>query len=253
MLKKVTNDQIALTPAEADLFLLYNRIHARKVLVTPENNGAAQQIEESSDDDQVNNLHATKRTRRPGPRQKERLEASRNALMNWRHKTWKAAYTDCIWGPDVLLPDPILTKIATRARIQTISDIKNEMPEWIWVDEYGEAVLKLLEPIDQSWREEIEQKKAENKAKRAKTSAEKKAIRDEERLAKARESTAQRRIASTSRQALRQVYPVPVPPTAHYPIQQYPHPIIPMQFAMAYPALGYPPLSFIPYHPPSNG
>ena len=111
--------------------------------------------------------------------------------MNWRHKTWRAHYKDCIWGPDVLLPDPVLTKIAARGRIQTVCDIKEKIPDWIWAEEYGEAVLKLLEPIDQSWREENERKKAENKAKRAKVSAEKKAIRDEERLAKVRESTVQ--------------------------------------------------------------
>lgn len=85
--------------------------------------------------------------------------------MNWRQKIWKAGYADCIWGPDILLPDPILTKIATRAQIQTLCDIKAEILEWIWADEYGEAILKVLEPIDQLWHEENEQKKSENKAK----------------------------------------------------------------------------------------
>ena len=51
ILKKVADGQIPLTPAEADPLLLYNRIHSREVLAVPANNGAARQIDESSDDD----------------------------------------------------------------------------------------------------------------------------------------------------------------------------------------------------------
>ena len=88
-----------------------------------------------------------------------------NVLMNWRYKTWQTDCKDCVWGPNFLLPDTILTKIATRARIQMLCELKEELPEWIWADEYGKSVLKLLEPIDRLWHEENEQKKVENKAK----------------------------------------------------------------------------------------
>jgi hypothetical protein len=130
-------------------------------------------------------------------------------LTNWQHKTWQKDFKDCIWGPNVLLPDPTLTKIATHACIQTLGDIKEEIPKWIWANEYGDIVLKLLEPINRAWHEENKQKKAENKAKQAKVSAEKKVICDEARLAKARETTVQHRAASTSHPALQQVYPAP--------------------------------------------
>ncbi|KAI9512673.1 P-loop containing nucleoside triphosphate hydrolase protein [Russula earlei] len=258
VLKKVANGHVELTPAEANLMMLYDHIRSREVLAAPATNGLAQQAEESGDDGHATgatDLQATKRARHPGARRKERLEACRNALMNWRQKTWQAGYKDCIWGPNVLLPDPILTKIATRTQIRTLCDIKEGIPEWIWADEYGEAVLKLLEPIDRSWCKENEQKKAENKAKRSKVSAERKSIRDEERLAKARASTAQRRVASSSHPALRQVYPAlspsrqTAPQPTTYSIQYYPHPV---QYAAAYPVPGYPPLSFNPYHPPSS-
>jgi hypothetical protein len=107
-----------------------------------------------------------------------------------------------------LLPDTVLTKLASRARIKTVADIKNEVPEWLWADEYGDAILQLLEPIDLAWHEESERTKAEKKAKRAKISAERKVKRDEDRLAKARQATAQRRTALSA-----QVY--------HPNIQQY--------------------------------
>ena len=166
VLRKVTN--IEMTPAEADLLTLCNCIGSPEVRTSPANNGETQQREASSDEDQTRrntDPQATKRPCHPGPCRKERLEASRNVLMNWRHKTWQTGYKNCIWGPNVLLPDTILTKIATHARIQMLNNIKKEIPEWIWADEYGETILKLLEPIDRSWHEENERKKAENKAK----------------------------------------------------------------------------------------
>ena len=91
--------------------------------------------------------------------------------------------------------------------------------------------------------------KAENKAKRAKASAENKAIHDEERLAKAQEAMAQWKATSslTTRPALHQVYPAPnhqnvFQPTLHHSAPYYPHPT---QFTTAYPY----PLVFIPYYP----
>lgn len=63
MLKKVADGWVTLTLAEVDLFLLYNHIHSHEVLPASTNNGVAQQIEETSDNDQATctaNLHTTK-------------------------------------------------------------------------------------------------------------------------------------------------------------------------------------------------
>ena len=140
-------------------------------------------------------LQTRKRARlvQPGPRRQERLESARKALSNWCQTLWNTAYSHCVWGPDVLLLDTVLTKLASRARIKTVSDIKNEVPEWLWADDYGDVVLKLLEPIDSAWHEENERKKMENKAKRAKISADKKVKREEDRLEKSRQATEERR------------------------------------------------------------
>lgn len=80
-------------------------------------------------------------------------------------------------------------------------DIKNEIPEWLWADEYGDTlVLRLLEPIDMAWHEENERKKEKKKkkAKRAKVSADEKVKRDEDRLTEARQATVQRRASQGS-------------------------------------------------------
>ncbi|KAI9451132.1 hypothetical protein F5148DRAFT_1152557 [Russula earlei] len=119
VLKKVANGHVELTPAEANLMMLYDHIRSHEVLAAPATNGVAQQAKECSDDG-----HATGTTD---------LQATKQACH---------------------------------------PDIKEEILEWIWADEYGEAVLKLLEPIDQLWCKENEQEKAENKAKQSKVSAE---------------------------------------------------------------------------------
>ena len=159
--------------------------------------------------------------RPPGCRHEEHLGAARNALSCWCQTIWKTEYSHCIWGPEVLLPDTVLTKLASRARIKTISDIKNKVPEWLWVDEYGKAVLKLLEPINAAWHEENKHKKAENKVKCAKVSADKKVKQEEDRLVKAQQATVQCRASQgvhgpqTSIQQHQPIFPVCFPLAAH--------------------------------------
>jgi ribosomal protein L27 len=181
---------------EADLLRLITRINERVVpleslAIKLEND---EQTLEGLDDIQVTEgLQTGKRFRQPGCRRQERLEAARNTLSNWCQTVWKLDYRHCIWGPEILLPDTVLTKLASRARIKSVSDIKKEVPEWLWADEYGATILRLLEPIDSAWHDENERKKEENKAKRAKASADKKVKREEDRLVKARQVTVQRR------------------------------------------------------------
>jgi hypothetical protein len=109
MLKKVADGDIELTLAEADLLILYKRISSREVLANPAIEGETQQGGESSDKDQAS--RNTKRSCGPGSHRKERLEACQNVLMNWRRKTWQTDCKDCIWGPNVLLPEGRDTRV----------------------------------------------------------------------------------------------------------------------------------------------
>jgi hypothetical protein len=77
--------------------------------------------------------------------------------------------------PDTTLPNRTLEKLASQARLKPFSDIKQEIPDWGWADEYAQSVLDRLAPIDDAWVEESERKKAENRAKRTRISTEKKA------------------------------------------------------------------------------
>ena len=85
------------------------------------------------------------------------------------------------------MPDTVLTRLATRARLKSVEDIKEDMSDWLWADEYAEEVLQILTPIDRAWHEENERQKAEKRAKKAKHTSERQKVQYEEGLAKARQ------------------------------------------------------------------
>lgn len=114
-----------------------------------------------------------------GPRRGDRLEVCRNALQSWRIEAWARDFRRSGLMPEAILPDKMLSKLATHARLKTLDLIKAEAPGWILAERYGEDVLKVLEPIDKVWIEEAKQRKEENRAKRAKQSAENKIRREE--------------------------------------------------------------------------
>jgi hypothetical protein len=198
-----------------------------------------------------------------------------DSSVGQRVQVWDSEFKYCIWGLKVLMPDTVLTKLATRARLKTLSDIKNEIPEWQWADEYGEEVLTLLAPIDVAWHEENEQMKAENKAKRARVSAENKAKRYEIQLAQSRQATAKRRAeaaaaASFHRGILQPVAPQYFHPAAPLPAQSQslpthyghqavpppmPVPVYPTFSTASYPITSFPHAfyHFAPSVPPLHG
>jgi hypothetical protein len=189
VLQKVA-DGVDLMPAEASILALIKQINEQTPPTEAQNSIPGGDV--SSGEEQLENVvkgstqNKGKRVRQEGSRRQERLEASRNALMSWHESFWEANFSDSNLRPEVLLPDTVLTKLASRARIKMIADIKKEIPEWGWVSQYGETLLKLLEPIDSAWHEDNERKKEEKKSKQAKQSAERKAQREENRLIQAR-------------------------------------------------------------------
>jgi hypothetical protein len=209
ILEKATHVPESLTPFESDILTLRERILSRKrpgYHTTQESSAGC--LEDPIDVDAE-----PLRVRRGaglGARQGDRLQACRNALTSWRLATWERDFGDSILMPDVVLPQKLLTKIASQGRLKTVSDIKEHIPDWVWADKYGQSVLDLLAPIDTTWIEESVQKKAENKAKRARISAEKKALRDENALAVARQATADRRAAEMAAAGYR-ASPIAIP------------------------------------------
>ncbi|EMD36366.1 hypothetical protein CERSUDRAFT_95684 [Gelatoporia subvermispora B] len=121
------------------------------------------------------------RSSRPGQRRGNHLTACHTALGQWVKTCWKQNYLYCIWGPNILLPDKVLTKLASLARIQTLDDLKQEIPEWAFSDKWGADVLRLLAKIDDDEKQEKERVLAAKKSAKKEESERKKALRTEER------------------------------------------------------------------------
>ena len=168
-----------------------------------------------------------------GSRHTDRLQSCRTAIIEWRSRTWSENYSDCAWGPTVLLPDAIVTKLATRSHILTVEDIKREVPDWDFVIEYGTIILDLIQKTDDLWKEDHACKLKANKDTRKQRTIENKQHREEERRVKKQAETAQRKSERTWINAFAQpsFFPGPLASTSSHPYSQ------PIFFVPGYPQM----------------
>ncbi|KAJ3825122.1 P-loop containing nucleoside triphosphate hydrolase protein [Lentinula raphanica] len=95
-------------------------------------------------------------------RRHEHLEQARACLTTWRDDTFDLLYSEQPWGPEALLPSPVLTAIATKAQLRTVEDlILIAGWEEIFARIHGEEVLDLLSSLDHVHHTAVEQEKLE--------------------------------------------------------------------------------------------
>lgn len=104
-------------------------------------------------------------------RRDEHLKDVRTALEQWRFEKHRDCYTPSSYTSSVLLPDPIIKKITSNARIKTIDDLKTLKPSWVFAERHGQEVLDLLERLDQCDREQREKKAREKREEKKKETA----------------------------------------------------------------------------------
>ncbi|KAJ3822555.1 hypothetical protein F5880DRAFT_1442917, partial [Lentinula raphanica] len=92
----------------------------------------------------------------------EHLSQARASLTTWRNNTYDALYSDEPWGAHGLLPPPVLTAIATKARLHTIDDLIS-IAGWnqVFARIHGTEVLALLSSLDCKHHANAEQEKLE--------------------------------------------------------------------------------------------
>lgn len=83
-----------------------------------------------------------------GPRREERRAACRDFLIKWRKDCWLRNHGDEVWGPEILLSDKVVTKLAATASLQTTEDIRDEVEGWWFWERYAQEVLDGLKAID---------------------------------------------------------------------------------------------------------
>lgn len=83
-----------------------------------------------------------------GPHRDERRAACRDFLTKWCVDCWFKNHADEVWGPDLLLPDKVLTKLAATASLQTKEDIRSTIEGWWLWEIYSQEILDGLRLID---------------------------------------------------------------------------------------------------------
>ncbi|KAJ3740694.1 P-loop containing nucleoside triphosphate hydrolase protein, partial [Lentinula raphanica] len=88
--------------------------------------------------------------------------SARACLTTWRDDTFDLLYSEQPWGPEALLPSPVLTAIATKAQLRTVEDLVS-IARWeeIFARIHGEEVLDLLSSLDHVHHTAVEQEKLE--------------------------------------------------------------------------------------------
>jgi len=77
-----------------------------------------------------------------------RLAARRRALEDWRYDRWKRDYPLCSWGTMGILSDPMLSRLASSIKIETVDNLLEAASDWGYVSKYGHEVLLLLKVAD---------------------------------------------------------------------------------------------------------
>jgi hypothetical protein len=94
-------------------------------------------------------------------RRDDHLKGARTRLECWRLDTWMALYKKRPWGYQVLLPDKVLTALATKARFRLIEDFIGCGWSPTHARKHGPAVLAMLQDYDELFREFAEAEKEE--------------------------------------------------------------------------------------------
>ncbi|KAF8215473.1 hypothetical protein K438DRAFT_1749506 [Mycena galopus ATCC 62051] len=87
-------------------------------------------------------------------RRGEHLQNARAALVSWRPRTFLNKYSTYSFTDLGILPDTILTALASK-RIRTLAEMADKLSvPWIFAQWHGDEVIELLKRIDQARRDE---------------------------------------------------------------------------------------------------
>ncbi|KAF8886745.1 hypothetical protein BD779DRAFT_1529416 [Infundibulicybe gibba] len=114
------------------------------------------------------------------------LQGARALLTEWRRNTWAEHYRQRPWGMQCLLPDTILTTIATKARLRTVDDLMTTGWSPTHAKKHGAALLEILGEYDTNYHRTHEAEKSRRNEEKKRATAERQRARKEEN-ARARE------------------------------------------------------------------
>ncbi|KAG1724659.1 hypothetical protein EDB19DRAFT_2028756 [Suillus lakei] len=147
--------------------------------------------------------------RGPATRREDNLKDAKDLLVNWRFKTWMTVYSEAApYGPEGLLPDLVLSKIASSRKPETIGDLVGVGWSTSQARRHGEEVLELLrvfdaEVDDKRKAEQLQRSEAKKKETRERNKVKRlKAIEDRARVREAKKSAPKKPRASRAKKAV---------------------------------------------------
>ncbi|KAF9784429.1 hypothetical protein BJ322DRAFT_1109140 [Thelephora terrestris] len=76
------------------------------------------------------------------------LTVRHRVLEVWRYDCWKQNYQLCSWGVTGVMPDQVLSKLASFIKIEAIDDLLEAVSDWGYGSKYGPDILSLLKDTD---------------------------------------------------------------------------------------------------------
>ncbi|KAM5534909.1 hypothetical protein V8D89_011464 [Ganoderma adspersum] len=90
----------------------------------------------------------------------EHLKWARKLLEDWRNQTWLSRYKSQPFGAQGILPDSVLTSLASCTSFHTLNDVRDL--RWVLAKQHAGEVLALLKNLDQELAlEEIAKEQAQ--------------------------------------------------------------------------------------------
>ncbi|PIL33823.1 transporter [Ganoderma sinense ZZ0214-1] len=84
--------------------------------------------------------------RTPALRRDNHLKQAQRLLEEWRNRTWLSRYKTQPFGAQGILPDSVLTSLASRTSFRTLEDVREL--RWVLAKQHAAKVLKMLEELD---------------------------------------------------------------------------------------------------------
>ena len=82
------------------------------------------------------------------------LATRRQALDDWRYNCWKRDYWFCTFGEVGVMPDAVLSTLASSVKIETVDELVEVVPRWGYARKYSHEVLSTLK--DASHKHKLE-------------------------------------------------------------------------------------------------
>lgn len=92
-----------------------------------------------------------------------RLSIRRRVLETWRYDCWEKNYQLCSFGPVGVMPDAILSKLASFTKIETIDDLLEAISNWGYATKYGHEVLLRLGDADREHQADSQIRRVETR------------------------------------------------------------------------------------------